>query len=85
LWRVVVPRSSSGTAKRATNVAVRVDLLEAARAAGVNLSAVLERALTEELRELRCCAWRLENARAIETYNAHIDDHGLFSDPRWCF
>ena len=77
-------RPSSGTAKRATNVALPVDLRDAARAAGVNLSALLERALTKELRQLKCRAWRLENARALDAYNAHVDDHGMFSDPRWC-
>jgi post-segregation antitoxin (ccd killing protein) len=35
--------------KRAANVSVRSDLLAAAREAGVNLSAALERALIEEL------------------------------------
>lgn len=71
--------------KRAINLAVRVELLESARTSGVNLSALLERALIEELRELRCRSWRLQNARAIEAYNAHIEDHGVFTDPRWCF
>jgi antitoxin CcdA len=77
-----VPRDPS---KRAINLAVRIDLAGTARAAGVNFSALLERALIEELRELRCRAWRLENARAIEAYNAHVGDHGVLSDPRRCF
>ncbi len=37
-------RMGTRVAKRATNVSVRVDLLAAARAAGLNLSATLERA-----------------------------------------
>jgi antitoxin CcdA len=77
-----VPRDPG---KRAINLAVRADLAEAARAAGVNLSALLEQALIEELRVLRCSAWQLQNARAIEAYNAEIDGHGVFTDPRWCF
>jgi post-segregation antitoxin (ccd killing protein) len=80
-----VPRRSSGAAKCPTNVAVPIELRNAARAAGVNLSALLERAITEELRERRGRAWRLENARAIEGYNAHIKEHGVLGDPRWCF
>jgi len=79
-----VLRPSSGTAKCPTNVAVRVELRDAARAAGVNFSALLERALAEELRQLRGRGWRLENARAIEAYNAQINDHGVLGDPRWC-
>jgi hypothetical protein len=41
-----VPRRNHSVPKRATNVSVRGDLLTAAREAGVNLSATLERALT---------------------------------------
>jgi len=75
-------RRSSSTAipKRATNVSVRRDLLEAAREAGVNLSATLERALIEELAEARRRKWRDENREAIAAYNEHVEKHGTFSD-----
>lgn len=66
--------------KRATNVSVRSDLLAAAREAGVNLSATLERALTEELAAARRKKWREENREAIQAYNEHIEKHGTFSD-----
>jgi antitoxin CcdA len=66
--------------KRATNVTVRTDLLAAARAAGVNLSATLERALTEELAADKRKKWREENRKAIDAYNGHIDKSGVFSD-----
>ena len=72
------PRSSS--LKRATNVSVRSDLLAAAREAGVNLSATLERALTEELAEARRKKWRKENREAIAAYNEHVDKQGTYSD-----
>lgn len=58
--------------KRAINVTVRGDLLEAARAAGVNLSATLERALEEELREIKRTDWQLQHVQAIKAYNAHV-------------
>ena len=74
------PLKPRGTAKRAANVCVRRDLLEAARAAGVNLSATLERALTEELRELQRRKWREENSGAIAAYNEHVAKHGTYSD-----
>jgi antitoxin CcdA len=67
-------------AKRATNVSIRVDLLEAAREAGVNLSATLERALAEELAGLKRTRWREENREAIAAYNEYVDEHGTFSD-----
>jgi antitoxin CcdA len=73
------PRYHSG-AKRATNVSIRSDLLDAARAAGVNLSATLERALAEELASVKRSRWREENREAIAAYNEYVDGHGAFSD-----
>jgi antitoxin CcdA len=67
-------------AKRATNVSVRSDLLAAAREAGVNLSATLERALTAELAEGKRKQWREENRDAIAAYNDYVEQHGTFSD-----
>ena len=66
--------------KRATNVSVRSDLLAAAREAGVNLSATLERALMEELAEAKRKKWRQENRDAITAYNEYVEKHGMFSD-----
>lgn len=73
-------RHNQTVAKRATNVSVRSDLLAAAREAGVNLSATLERALTEELAGVRRKQWREENREAIAAYNEYIEEHGTFSD-----
>jgi antitoxin CcdA len=68
------------TAKRATNLSVRGDLLAAARAAGLNLSATLERALMRELAESTRRRWREENRKAITAYNEQVEKHGTFSD-----
>jgi len=73
-------RSPTAVLKRATNVSVRSDLLTAAREAGVNLSATLERALIEELAAAKRKKWREENREAIEAYNEHVEKHGVFSD-----
>jgi antitoxin CcdA len=73
-------RRRETSAKRATNVSVRGDLLTAARAAGLNLSATLERALHQELAESRRAEWRERNRAAIAAYNEHIDANGTFSD-----
>jgi antitoxin CcdA len=75
-----VPRRNHSVPKRATNVSVRSDLLAAARDAGLNLSASLERALQEELAEVKRKKWREENRESIAAYNEHIDKHGAFSD-----
>jgi antitoxin CcdA len=73
------PRNRS-VAKRATNVSIRGDLLDAAREAGINLSATLERALAEELASVRRARWREENRDAIAAYNEYVEAHGAFSD-----
>jgi antitoxin CcdA len=77
-----MPRRTSPAAvpKRATNVSIRSDLLAAAREAGVNLSATLERALTDELAASKRKKWREENRDAIQAYNEHVEKHGTFSD-----
>ena len=77
-----MPTSPKRTAipKRATNVSVRRDLLDAAREAGINLSATLERALTDELAEAKRKKWREVNRSAIAAYNEHVEKHGVFSD-----
>jgi antitoxin CcdA len=66
-------------AKRHTNLSVRGDLIDAARAARLNLSALLERALTDELVRVRWRRWREENAPAIAAYNHHVKQHGPYS------
>ena len=73
-------RRNQTVPKRATNVSVRSDLLAAAREAGLNLSATLERALTEELAGVRRKQWREENREAIAAYNEYIEENGTFSD-----
>jgi antitoxin CcdA len=73
-------QGSRAIPKRATNVSVRSDLLAAAREAGVNLSATLERALLEELAEAKRKKWRQDNRDAINVYNEHVEKHGMFSD-----
>lgn len=65
-------------AKRPTNLSVRGDLIAAARAARVNLSALLERALCEELVRLRWRQWREENQTAVAVYNRHVKENGAF-------
>ena len=74
------PSATAATAKCATNVSIRRDLLEAARASKINLSATLERALIEVLKRERGQQWRDENREAIASYNEHVLKHGVFSD-----
>jgi antitoxin CcdA len=75
-----MPGRNAPVVKRPTNVSVRSDLLAAAREAGVNLSAALERALKEELADLKRKQWREQNRDAMAAYNEFIEEHGTFSD-----
>lgn len=75
-----MPRRPAPALKRAANVSIRGDLLDAAREAGINLSATLERALAEELAVAKRQKWREENREGIEAYNKHVARHGTFSD-----
>jgi antitoxin CcdA len=68
------------SAKKAVNVSVQIELLDAARAEGINLSATLEAALAEQLRIRRRDRWRRENSAAIEAYNRDVDENGSFGD-----
>lgn len=71
-------RRRSANAKLPTNVSLSWELLTAAREAGLNLSALLERTLTDELTVLRGRGWRTANAQAIAAYNAHLKKYGTF-------
>ncbi len=73
-------RVMSMGAKRAVNVSIQAELLEAARAAEINLSATLEVALADQLRIRRRDRWLTENKAAIEAYNSDVDDNGSFGD-----
>ena len=68
------------TTKTRTNVSLDADLMQEARALGVNLSALLEERLREEVAARRQAAWRAENRGAIADANAYIEKHGLWSD-----
>ena len=66
--------------KRAVNLSVDSKLLDAAKAAGTNLSLLLERVLRDELREARRQTWRDENRAAIDASNRQLAENGLWCD-----
>ncbi|MBB4862726.1 antitoxin CcdA [Pseudomonas nitritireducens] len=66
--------------KKATNLSLNSDLLKQARELDVNLSAVLEEALADVVKERLAQRWLEQNREAIETYNQHVEETGVFSD-----
>jgi antitoxin CcdA len=68
-------------------VELDAETLARARAAGIDLSKVLARALRRELpppsdaeREQAADQWYQENKEAVDSYNEFVAEHGLFSD-----
>lgn len=66
--------------KKATNLSVNSDLLKKSRALHVNLSATLEKALTDELARVKAEQWKKENKAAIKAYNDFVEEHGCFGE-----
>jgi antitoxin CcdA len=67
-------------AKKAVNLSIQSELLDAARAEDINLSATLEVALADQLRIRRRDRWRTENEAAIGAYNSEVDENGSYGD-----
>jgi antitoxin CcdA len=66
--------------KKAVNVSISAELLQAARDKGINLSAALEAAVERELKQFRRTEWLELNSDAIKAYNCDIKEHGAFSE-----
>ena len=66
--------------KKPTNVSINSDLLQKAKDLKINLSATLEHALAEQLRNEQRAEWLRENTSAIQAYNQFVETNGIFSD-----
>lgn len=71
--------------KRPANLTVNEDLLEKAKALGINLSAALEAKLEELVRERLRERWLQENREAITAYNEHFESRLVFGESRRSF
>lgn len=63
--------------RRATSLTMDSQLLDDARALGVNVSRAAEAGLTAALKTARAEAWKRENADAIAYWNTYIEENGL--------
>lgn len=66
------------TKKKATNLSIRIDLLEVAREDNLNLSSMLESTLIDYCKRKRERQWLEENKEGIEAFNERIDRNGVF-------
>lgn len=64
-------------AKRATNLSLSTDVLEAARQLNINVSQVCDAYLREVVRQEQARRWREEHAEFIAAYNATVAAEGL--------
>ncbi len=55
-------------------------LLDRARRPKLNLSQAVEAGLVEALRRHERAQWLEKNRAALDAYNEHVDQHGVFSD-----
>jgi antitoxin CcdA len=63
--------------KRATNLSIDAELLDEAKAIGLNLSATFEAGLREAVRAAKGQRWLNENQEALLSSNAFVEKHGL--------
>lgn len=66
----------ASTEKQRTNVTLTTTNLAAARAFGLNVSAISDAALAEAVRAARAEAWAAENATAISERRTWIESNG---------
>ncbi|MFQ5518923.1 MAG: type II toxin-antitoxin system CcdA family antitoxin [Mariprofundus sp.] len=66
--------------KKAANLSLNSDLLAEAKRLQINLSATMEKALSEEVRQRKEKQWLEENQQAITSCNQLVEKNGLFSD-----
>jgi len=66
--------------KAATNLSLRVDLVQRARVLQLNLSELVEAALETAIQSVEQTRWLEQNQEAIREYNAFVEENGVFSD-----
>lgn len=81
----MLPLYNSHAPKKATNLSINSDLLSRAREFDINLSAALEQALAQALKQRQQELWLKENREAIAAYNQDIVAHGSFGDANRSF
>lgn len=65
------------TFRKSTNLSLPSDMVEEARALGVNLSRAAEEGIAKALKAEREKRWKEENREAIEAANAWVEANGL--------
>lgn len=64
--------------RKPVNLSLPQDIVDQAKALGINVSQVAEIALSGEVRRVRETRWLEENADAIKEYNERVDEKGMY-------
>lgn len=65
------------TSKKATNITLSADVLNEAKALGINISRACDQFLRELVTREQERRWQVENAEFIAAYNADVEREGL--------
>jgi antitoxin CcdA len=79
---IMKPASASFklTAKKATNITLSMDVYEAAKSLGINISQVCEQGLREVIQLRKEQQWNEEHAAFLLAYNRRVEEEGLALD-----
>ena len=75
--RMNVQGRKLAASKRATNVSLRADLIDEAKAFGINVSEACAQGLAEQVARSRREAWLDENLSALEAWNQWVRENGM--------
>ena len=71
------PPSAGQRAKRATNLSLSVDTLEAAKTLNLNISQLCDAYLRDVVRKEQERRWRADHVDFVSAYNATVEAEGL--------
>ncbi|MES2300077.1 MAG: type II toxin-antitoxin system CcdA family antitoxin [Pseudomonadota bacterium] len=63
--------------KKATNITLSMEVYQAAKSLGINISQLCEQRLREEIQLRKERQWNEENAAFLDAYNRRVDEEGL--------
>lgn len=72
-----IQASKGASPKRATNLTLSTDVLEAAKSLQINISQLCDTYLRQVVRQEQERRWREEHADFIAAYNANMESEGL--------
>lgn len=76
-------KRATGPKRRGVNLTVREDIIDAAKALGVNASQAAEAGILQAVKEHQARSWLAENAGALGAHNERVEKSGPLLTPDW--